>query len=324
MSDNKILDALRQLEVGNDNHWTTDRLARIETVKLLSGDQSVTRDAIDKAAPGFTRDTATDYKAAGEEESGTQGGIQPEIIVGDAKDVEGNTIPQAPPLPTAPAADGLPTAREPIAIEGAEPRPEAVNVEQPSPVEAGGAGNLPPQIVQGTTMQGANLFNLPEDDLRDALATTAPSANAPESLGGPVDDASLDGVAAAGGASETQLGTLESRSAGDADEVASLEAELEEVAEYSAKLRGHADEVAQALYESTQRESAIRQQIETLQPRGTTMQSIQDYFASQDKVNQKTADARQALLDLGLDPVKLQQLSVLAPIDQALARSNSQ
>jgi hypothetical protein len=51
----KIIAALGQLDVGNDAHWTSDGLPRIDTVKFLVGDQSLTREDINKAAPGFSR-----------------------------------------------------------------------------------------------------------------------------------------------------------------------------------------------------------------------------------------------------------------------------
>lgn len=51
----KIIAALRQLDVTNDNHWTSEGQPRIDTVKLLSGDQTVTREAIGQAVPGFVR-----------------------------------------------------------------------------------------------------------------------------------------------------------------------------------------------------------------------------------------------------------------------------
>jgi hypothetical protein len=57
----KILDALKKLDTQNDNHWTSDKLPRVETVRLLAADQTLTRDEIEAAAAGFTRDTATAY-----------------------------------------------------------------------------------------------------------------------------------------------------------------------------------------------------------------------------------------------------------------------
>lgn len=51
----KILAALAQLQADNPNHWTDDGLPRVDTVKLLASDQTLTRDAITQAAIGFSR-----------------------------------------------------------------------------------------------------------------------------------------------------------------------------------------------------------------------------------------------------------------------------
>lgn len=65
---NPIEDALQKLDVNNDNHWTADGLPRIETVRMLAGNQALTRDAIAAAVPGFCRAVA----AGGATVQGTQ------------------------------------------------------------------------------------------------------------------------------------------------------------------------------------------------------------------------------------------------------------
>jgi hypothetical protein len=50
-----ISQALQQLSQDNDNHWTADGLPRIETLKFLTGDSTITRESINEIAPGFTR-----------------------------------------------------------------------------------------------------------------------------------------------------------------------------------------------------------------------------------------------------------------------------
>lgn len=54
----KILEALGKLDPANENHWTADGLPRIETVRMLAGDQSITREQITAEAPDFSRETA--------------------------------------------------------------------------------------------------------------------------------------------------------------------------------------------------------------------------------------------------------------------------
>lgn len=54
----KIKEALKKLDTTNDNHWTVDGLPRIDTVKMLAADQSITREVLDAEVPGFNRDMA--------------------------------------------------------------------------------------------------------------------------------------------------------------------------------------------------------------------------------------------------------------------------
>jgi hypothetical protein len=50
-----IMKALSSLDANNPNHWTADGLPRLDTVKMLAGDQSITREAVTQAAPGFSQ-----------------------------------------------------------------------------------------------------------------------------------------------------------------------------------------------------------------------------------------------------------------------------
>lgn len=54
-----ITDALLKLDAANDNHWTSDGLPRIETLKFLTGNQSLTRNDIFAACPTFCRGNPT-------------------------------------------------------------------------------------------------------------------------------------------------------------------------------------------------------------------------------------------------------------------------
>lgn len=69
---NKIQEALLKLDVGNDNHWTADGLPRLDTVKMLASDQSLTRDSVAAAAPGFSRSTAQGYTPPSAEQQPAQ------------------------------------------------------------------------------------------------------------------------------------------------------------------------------------------------------------------------------------------------------------
>lgn len=52
-----LTEVIDQLDAGNDEHWTSTGLPSVEAVADLMGEK-VTRDQIDKAAPGFNRAAA--------------------------------------------------------------------------------------------------------------------------------------------------------------------------------------------------------------------------------------------------------------------------
>jgi hypothetical protein len=306
MSDNKILDAVRKLDVGNDNHWTADGQARIDTVKMLAADQSIDRAAIEAAAPGFKRDTAATYTTETDMQHANGVDSAP------AQNVNGDTVPPAPPLPSAPAADGLPTAGEPAMVEGGTPPGQTVADTTPA-VSAGAESGKPPEIAQGTTESGTNQFNSDADDERDAQASTATSPNAPPAIGGSTDDVPKGVTNESASATEqregeTQLSAVDNGAVGDPDEVEALEAELEEVCKDSAGMKAEYDRLGGMLAASVSRESAIRVLIEKARPRGGTMPAIQDYFAAQDSTASAEAEARKAITDSGLDYGKIKAL----------------
>lgn len=51
-----LLAALASLDVQNDAHWTADGSPRLETVRALAADASVSREAVTSAAPQFCRE----------------------------------------------------------------------------------------------------------------------------------------------------------------------------------------------------------------------------------------------------------------------------
>lgn len=67
----KILTALALLDVGNDAHWTAEGLPRIDTVRLLASDQSLTREDITSAAPTFSRTSPLQAATATDAGNGT-------------------------------------------------------------------------------------------------------------------------------------------------------------------------------------------------------------------------------------------------------------
>lgn len=51
----KIIEALGKLDPSNDNHWTAEGQPRLDTMKMLMADGSLTRAMIDEHVPGYTR-----------------------------------------------------------------------------------------------------------------------------------------------------------------------------------------------------------------------------------------------------------------------------
>lgn len=103
----KIITALKKLDPTKDEHWTSDGLPRIDVVKELAGDPSITRDNIVAAAPLYNRSTG--FPALGV--------VTPPV--GTAPSA--GTAPPAPPAPVVapPPAPG-PKKGDPEALHNAE------------------------------------------------------------------------------------------------------------------------------------------------------------------------------------------------------------
>lgn len=80
----KITDALAKLDPKNDNHWTSDGLPRIDTVKMLAGDPTLTRESITAEMPNFSRQTAG--AAAPVVAAATTGEGEVAAVAGERKD----------------------------------------------------------------------------------------------------------------------------------------------------------------------------------------------------------------------------------------------
>ncbi len=76
----KILEALSKLDTNNDNHWTADGLPRIETVRMLAGDQGITREQITAEAPDFSRSSAAITSAETPETPAVEEQAQAEVV----------------------------------------------------------------------------------------------------------------------------------------------------------------------------------------------------------------------------------------------------
>lgn len=117
-----ITDALSKLDPANENHWTQEGLPRLDTIKILAGDPSLTREAVTAAAPDFNRASAQ-QAAAGAQQAGA--GTTPAAPTKHAPQgaasgpsASGPSASETPPLaPPAPPESDLPTLNPPPLAE---------------------------------------------------------------------------------------------------------------------------------------------------------------------------------------------------------------
>lgn len=108
-----ILTALKSLDIGNDNHWTADNLPRLDTVKMLAGDQTVTRDTVNSAAPGFNRENAATYEPPAQEAALAEPSEPPATTTESAQPESGAAAAVAPaPPPASPVQPTLASTDE--------------------------------------------------------------------------------------------------------------------------------------------------------------------------------------------------------------------
>lgn len=113
----KLADAVSKLDLANDNHWTADGLPRVETLRLVAGEPSITRDNVTAALPSVTRQSLQTAQAA--------------AAVGASTGTDA-------PEENAPAAD-LPPATVVIAAAGTSTLDEAFT---PTEIQEATDGNL--------------------------------------------------------------------------------------------------------------------------------------------------------------------------------------
>lgn len=103
-----IKSALGQLDTSKDEQWTSDGLPRLDALKALTGDASLTREKVEAEAPGFTR-TGTAPAAPVAPAAGAQPWA-PSVAQGAATTAAAPAAATtvAPVAPKAPAAAPIP------------------------------------------------------------------------------------------------------------------------------------------------------------------------------------------------------------------------
>lgn len=94
----RIIAALKALDASNPNHWTAEGLPRLETIRILMGDQTISRADISSCAPAFTRENPVVGDVV----------VAPTIVVGETTGLpEINQEAEATPAPVEPSLEDL-------------------------------------------------------------------------------------------------------------------------------------------------------------------------------------------------------------------------
>lgn len=65
----KVIECLKKLDVNNDNHWTADGLPRLDTIRMIAADATLTREKLEAIAPGFNRTNAQTWELSEQDNS---------------------------------------------------------------------------------------------------------------------------------------------------------------------------------------------------------------------------------------------------------------
>lgn len=104
----KILEALKKLDPTNDNQWTQDGLPKLEALKFMMGGENATREQVNEAAPGFTRDNPI----IGDGSNGDNTGSDPTATGEQAAPVQQEQPTAQEPTPDAPSVSAVETSTE--------------------------------------------------------------------------------------------------------------------------------------------------------------------------------------------------------------------
>lgn len=137
----KITEALTKLDPTNDNHWTAEGAPRLETLRMLAGDPSISREDVNGVNQGLTRQSLAEAVAA---------------------------APPAPPAPVASVAmkDGsVPDPKANIDVDGIATATK--RVEQAPHVQFNAMGKITNQIPKDLL---ASLTDMPLETIVENIA----------------------------------------------------------------------------------------------------------------------------------------------------------
>lgn len=121
MTNPTIQEALAKLDPGNADHWTSEGLPRLDTVRALVGNQQVSREQVTLAAPGFTRAAALQQQTAAAQ-AAPAAAPQPEApaTTESTPSAAPAAAQVAPPTVSAPAQQATPEVPNAAQVEGTE------------------------------------------------------------------------------------------------------------------------------------------------------------------------------------------------------------
>lgn len=120
-----ISDALSKLDPTNDNHWTQDGLPRLDTIRIVSGDPSLSREAVTAANPEFNRESAQ-AAASAAQAGGATTPATPTDPAPPAPATAATGTETQPPAPPAPPEPDLPVLNPPPVAVAAGDQEELV------------------------------------------------------------------------------------------------------------------------------------------------------------------------------------------------------
>ena len=316
MSD-KIKAALQKLDPSNENHWTQDGLAKLETVKFLNGGEAVSREDLDKDFAGFNKTTAAGFfmdtgpgKIDGPDQNPGQdaNGVITGIKLDERPVVEGETEADRQARADNPGEDNVEERA------GQDANGDLVGVVAPS------VGSVPPELHNPATIEavsapgstGAQAAAELTESPRDNGAGAAAQASQPD------DEDGAEGAAAA----EAELAQMGERIAGE-DDLEDLEAQLEDTEEKIASIRREVDHLNKGLEVGNSIADKLRGRISQLKGGGDNTATIQAYLESRKGILQQRGENRAALKDSGLSLKQLALAVGASPIDQAMARKTA-
>jgi len=330
----KIIRAINRMDPENDNHWTVDGLAKLDTVRFYAG-EAVTREKLDEIAPGFNRESLKAYRGqTAESRPPTQGagpfpGSPPanetykeaiERKFGDVNKPDmGVDAKVADPTNPQPIESGLQSPvdadgnRSGIEIAIPEKSPETRDMPI-SPVDADGMRTgfeapLPPRNM------GAALIGQKQEEPADADGPTESPVDAEGNRTGIGPRTAI--TAEPKEKVEPETKTTPESQAREA-EIKTLAAEIDNARKTVDEFQRIYVKAREDLKQAQLHHDGLTHQLNAIRPKDDNQRTIQTYLEKQKQVMLGRAATAQMVQESGVNLKELNRKMSPAPIDQAL------